>query len=126
MYEIYERLLQERGVNSAQVSKATGISQSTLSEWKKNNSKLRIDKLQKIADFFGVTVDYLMTGGAEERTSTSGKVYYFDDETARTAQELMENPDLRLLFDAAQDSSSDVLHLAADMLKKFKETNPNG
>lgn len=62
MYKIFERLCIERGVTPYKVHKATGISTATLSDWKNGKSTPKLDKLQKIADYFGVTVDYLMTG----------------------------------------------------------------
>lgn len=37
MYEVFEQLLQKFGVTAYQVSKATGIPQSTLSNWKARN-----------------------------------------------------------------------------------------
>jgi transcriptional regulator with XRE-family HTH domain len=58
MYEIFERLLKEKGVKTADVSRATGISSTVFSEWKKGKSKPKTDKLQKIADFFNVPIDY--------------------------------------------------------------------
>lgn len=65
MYEIFEQLLQSFGVTAYQVSKATGISQTTLSNWKQRRNILSPKFLQKIADYFGVSVDYLMTGKEE-------------------------------------------------------------
>lgn len=62
MYEIYCRLRDERGLKDADVVRETGITKSTFSDWKSGRSKPKNDKLQKIADFFGVTIDYLMTG----------------------------------------------------------------
>lgn len=62
MYEIFEQLLQLHHVTAYQVAKATGIAQSTLSDWKKGRSIPKTDKIQKIADFFGVSLQYLMTG----------------------------------------------------------------
>ena len=62
MYEIYCRLRDERGLKDADVVRETGITKSTFSDWKSGRSKPKNDKLQKIADYFGVTVDYLMTG----------------------------------------------------------------
>lgn len=62
MYEIFEHLLQKYGVTSYKVSKETGISQTSLSNWKSGRSNLKTDSLQKIADYFGVTIDYLLTG----------------------------------------------------------------
>lgn len=63
MYEIFEKLLKEHGIKTADVVKATGLSSTFFSEWKKGKSKSpKPENLQKIADYFGVTVDYLMTG----------------------------------------------------------------
>ena len=61
MYEIFEQLCRERGVTARYVATTLGIGQSSFSDWKRG-SKPRNDKLKKIADFFGVTVEYLMTG----------------------------------------------------------------
>lgn len=62
MYEIFSKLLQKYGVTAYKVSKATGVSQSTLSDWKKGRITPKSDSLKKIADYFGVTVDYILTG----------------------------------------------------------------
>lgn len=62
MYEIYCKLRDSKGVKDSDVVKATGITKSTFSDWKSGRSKPKNDKLQKIADYFGVTIDYLMTG----------------------------------------------------------------
>ena len=119
-YETFEKLCNERKCSVSTVSKETGIASSTLSEWKKGSYTPKNDKLQKIADFFGVSMDFLTTGKDVEKESTSGKKYYFSDATAQKAQELFENPELRVLFDAAQDSKPENLELAAEMLRRFK------
>lgn len=65
MYEIFEQLLQKYGLSAYKVSKETGITQSTLSDWKRGRSTPKTENMKKIADYFGVTVDYLMTGKEE-------------------------------------------------------------
>ncbi len=62
MYDTFVNLLQKYGVTSYKVAKETGISQTTFSNWKSGRSTPKADALQKIADYFGVTIDYLMTG----------------------------------------------------------------
>lgn len=62
MYEIFEQLLQEKGVKAADVTRATGISSTVFSEWKKGKSTPKADKRKKIADYFGVSLEYLDTG----------------------------------------------------------------
>lgn len=116
MYEIFSKLLQSRGVTPYKVSKETGVSQSTLSDWKRGVSTPKQDKLQKIADYFGVSLEYLMTG--EEKDTDR---YYLNDETAEMAQRLFENKDLRVLFDAAKDASPEDLKTTYDMLMALKK-----
>lgn len=67
MYEIYQKLRDERGLKDSDVAREASVSKSTFSDWKVGRSKPGIKKLQKIADFFGVTVDYIMTGKEDEQ-----------------------------------------------------------
>lgn len=60
MYEIFERLLKEKGLSAYKVAKATGVATATLSSWKKGAYTPKPEKLQKIADYLGVRLEYLM------------------------------------------------------------------
>lgn len=60
MYDIFEKLLQKHGVTTYQVSKATGITQSTFSNWKSRRNLISSENGKKIADYFKVPIDYLM------------------------------------------------------------------
>jgi len=65
-YFAFENLLKTHGVSVYQVAKATGISASTLSDWKNGRSTPKADKLARIADYFSVSLDELL-GTAEGR-----------------------------------------------------------
>lgn len=125
-YENYAKLKESKGINDFAVSKATGIAPASISDWKNGRTELKLDKLQKIADYFEVSIDYLITGKDTEKVSDSGEKYYFSDETAEMAQELFENKDIRMLFDAARDSKPEDLRMAADLLLRLKGTNNDG
>lgn len=60
MYEIFEQLLKKHKITPYRVHKETGVAQSTLSDWKNNKGTPKAENLKKIADYFGVTIDYLM------------------------------------------------------------------
>lgn len=67
MYEIFEKLLLERGLRAADVARATGLSSTFFSEWKKGKSKTpNIPNLKLVADFFGISLDYLMGWNEED------------------------------------------------------------
>ena len=60
MYQKYERLRNEKGVTDYEVSKNTGVSTATLSEWKKGTYQPKIEKISLIAKYFGVPVTYFL------------------------------------------------------------------
>lgn len=122
MYENYAKIRDSKGLKDSDVAKGTGIRSSVFSDWKKGRYKLKYDKLQRIAEFLGVTTDQL-TG---VQTDVQREDYYVNEDTARTAQQIFEDPYLRILFDAAQDSRPEDLQMAADLLKRLKKTNPDG
>ena len=63
MYEIFAKLMEDHNVTSYRVAKDTGVSQTTLSDWKRGRSVPKLEKLKKLADYFGVSVEYLMGNG---------------------------------------------------------------
>lgn len=90
LFERIEELRNSKGISQGKLEKELGFSNGSISKWK--NSTPNPERLKKLADYFGVSVEYLMTG--EE---TSG--YYLNEETAKMAQEMFEDPDMRSLFD---------------------------
>lgn len=69
----FDELLKERGIRAADVSKATGITSSTFTDWKKGRYVPKLDKLLLIADFLGVSIDYLI-GRESDVGHTSSEV----------------------------------------------------
>ena len=53
-------LMKERGVNATKLTADTGIASNSITEWKNNRAKPGTDAIIKIADYFGVTTDYLL------------------------------------------------------------------
>ena len=116
MWEIFLKLCQEKGVSAYRVGEETGIKSSTFSGWRRGLYTPKQEKLQKIADYFGVPLKYLMTGEDPEE-------YYINPETAELAQELYENPDMRLLFDASRSATPEQLRLIRDLVLQMTKGN---
>ena len=60
MYEKFEILLKEKNVTAYKVAKETNITASTFTDWKNGRSSPKIEKLQKIANFFNVPISYFL------------------------------------------------------------------
>ena len=61
-YDNFYSLCQKAGVTPTQVARDLGIRQSTVSMWKKQASTPRYETLQKLADYFGVSINTLLDG----------------------------------------------------------------
>ena len=122
MYEIFAELLSKFDVKTSSVAKATGISPTVFSEWKKGKSTPKADKRQKIADYFGVSLEYLDTGKEKE----GGEKYYLNDETAQMAQDIFENKELKMLFDVARNAPTERLKAYYNMISSLeKQEHPD-
>lgn len=125
-YERIFELIEEKGLTAYRVSKDTGISQASLADWKKGRSNPKIDKLQKLSEYFGVSIGYL-TGEADERIDTQApskhQGYYVDKETAEFAEYLRTRPNARLLFSAAKDISKEDMEKAVEYIEFLKSKN---
>ena len=80
MYEYFEKLLKEKGLTAYRVAKETGVTQSTLSDWKRGRSTPKTENMKKIADFLIVSVDYLMTGNEPSSAGTTSSKLTARDE----------------------------------------------
>lgn len=56
-----QQLINENNISQSELEKKLGFGKGTISKWKGTTAP-SADKLQKIAEYFGVTLDYLMTG----------------------------------------------------------------
>ena len=85
--------------------------------------KIPYDRAVQIAKYLDIDVNLIL--GVESTPTpenTEGKkAYYLDPETAEMAQELFENPDMRILFDAARDITPDQLKAVGNMVESMRK-----
>ncbi len=65
--ENIRRLRQERGLRQEELGRRIGVSKQSVSNWENENIAPSIDLLVRLADFFGVSTDYLL-GRQSQRT----------------------------------------------------------
>lgn len=88
-FDIYSELCAAKGKTVYKVTQELGLNRSAVAKWK-NGSKPNGTTLEKMAEYFGVTTDYLL--GKE-----SGPVDV-TDELTEYLQELKSRPEMRMLF----------------------------
>jgi len=60
MYQKYAILRDEKNITDYRVAKDTGIPPATISDWKNGVSTPKADKLLKLAEYFGVSIEYFL------------------------------------------------------------------
>ena len=126
MYEVFEQLLQKYDVTPYRVSKEAGVTQTALSNWKTGRSTPTTKTLQKIADYFGVTIDYLMTGEVTEENSKKALTPKDEKDIEKileqTREQLMNQAGLMFDGDPASpeaiDSILSAMQIGMELAKK--------
>ena len=85
--KIFE-LIKEKGMNQKEFALATGISQSTISDWKTKHTNPAADKIMVICDVLGVTPVQLLTSGEQ-----------FKSYEPEQKEEIVSSPEKRLLIE---------------------------
>ena len=115
-------------MTQTELANKLGVGTTSVYNWVNGLKTPRMDKVDKMCTIFHIRREDLLTDnceyGEDAPTTISVKepTYYTNPETAKVAQEIFDNSDLRILFDAAKDSTPEQLKLAAEMLRQFKKT----
>ena len=110
-YENFENLCKINNVKPSDVSKATGIHTATFTSWKQDKYTPKQDKLQLIAEFFNVSVDYLMTGKEKSFVESQAEI---DFALARQNERVKE---YMLKFAKLSDDKRNQIMSLIDMLE---------
>lgn len=107
--------MDKQGKTRTEMCEALGVKYTTFTDWVKGNTYPRIDKIELMANYFGISKADLVEDNQKEES------YYTNTETAKIAQEIYENKDLSLLFDAARDAKPEDLQTVHTMLLALKK-----
>lgn len=114
------RIMYDRGVSQSKLAHDLKLTKSTVSSWMNGYRTPRMSKIDMLCEYLHCKRSDLMEPHAETRH------HHTNPETEQIAQSIYDDPDLHALFAAAQGSDPENLQLAAEMLKRMKETNPDG
>ena len=100
-YDTFLQLCNLRNIAPTAAAVEMGFQKSVVTRWK-NGMIPRDANLYKIADYFGVSVDYLLE---KEKSSAETE----DEEIAAIVEQLKNNPGKRLLFSKTENATKEDL-----------------
>lgn len=114
--ERVKAICKEKRIPIYKLEKDLGYANGYISQLKKGT--FPADRLHEIADYIGVSVDYLLTGEESEKKSEPA-FYFIQRETAELAQELHDRPELSIVFKTLRKASPESLRLAAEVIERI-------
>lgn len=116
MYKIIDALLTERGISGAKMSTDLGMSRSFMTELRKGRAKsVKLETAQRIADYFGVSVGYLMGDEEKEKPIVNG-----DEELTDYLEMLKTRPECRMLFQLTKNATKEDVEAAVRIIEALR------
>ncbi|WP_228407541.1 helix-turn-helix domain-containing protein, partial [Lactococcus insecticola] len=120
-------LRKEKGLTLQQMSNKIGINVSTISNYENGYSIPKIDRLKKLADFFGVSESYIL--GLSDERNQSNKAPMFEVSDKNGGHSFIVKSDISVItdivkvFDRLNDvNQTDVLNYAQYRLDQQRST----
>lgn len=97
------------GKTQKEIAKAIGVSPQTFNTWCQGVAIPRIDKVQMLADYFRINKSDLLEDKSDIAPADPDAAF------------LQQNPEYRILFDAAKKVKREDLDLVKQMLDRFAD-----
>ena len=123
LYRKIEDLCKKRSVNVTQMCKESGASRASITDLKMGRKQaLSSMTLSKIANYFNVSVDYLIGTEQKEKSPSKigeGKHHIPDEETLKLLELLESRDDIRYLAAASQRATPEHVRATAKMFDEL-------
>lgn len=117
-YEYLDLLCAERGLTVTELMKKLNLNPSSASRWKSKGYLPSRAAAKQIADFFGITVSELLSGG---ETETKKPTTSEDDELNRYLDELRNRSEMRMLFSISEGCTKEEVEQAVRIIEALRK-----
>lgn len=111
-----KELREKAGYSQYSFADEMGIAQSTVGGWESGKREPNFEMTQKIADFFGVTVDYLLGRDEAGAEKSAG----LNDELNEYLEELKNRSEMRMLFKLAKGATKKDVEQAVKIIEALR------
>ncbi len=119
MFQIRLKQLRENtGLSQSNFAKEIGVAQSTVGNWESGKREPDYNTTKIIADYFKVTVDYLL-GRSNDPTPPNSKSPVYDDEALEMMEEMHKRPELKVLFNTTRKVKKEDIEFIDQMVKRM-------
>ncbi|ERI78675.1 toxin-antitoxin system, antitoxin component, Xre family [Clostridium sp. ATCC BAA-442] len=112
-YDVYCALCEKNGLTPSGAASKIGFNRASVTVWKNTGKAPKQELLLKIADFFGVTTDYLLTGDENKKAPT------------QEGERKVSDDDIKFALWGTREIDDDVLDRVRQFAKFAQENEKN-
>ena len=118
-----KELRKEKNLKQSEVAEELGLGRSTYANYEQGKRFPGKENLITIADYFGVSIDYLL-GETDEKQSADKVINEIskDEELLEFYNAVKKNNELKKLFKHSKNLSSKSIKQIVEIIKTFEET----
>lgn len=114
-FDIFFELCKKKGISCKKAAEDIGLSNSITTKWKKTGATPGGDTLNRIADYFDVSVDYLLGNEKEKKPLVNG-----DEELTDYLEMLKNRPECRMLFQLTKNAKKEDVEAAVRIIEAIR------
>ncbi len=115
----YCNLCKARGLSPTGAAVEMGLSRAAVSAWRNKDRLPQAGQLQKIADYFGTTVDFLLSPTEQDEIAYTNLNQ--ETELALYLNELKNREDMRILFSLAKNATKEEVMQAVKIIEALRD-----
>ena len=117
LYDNIRLLCDGRNIKPGKVCNDLGLSRGLMTDLKMGRKKgVSAETANRIANYFGVSVDYLLTGEEKEKPLVNG-----DEELTEYLEMLKNRPECRMLFKVSKDATKEDVEQAVKIIEALRK-----
>lgn len=114
-FDVFYGLCKKKGVSCKRAAEEMGLSNSITTKWKKTGATPTGETLAKIADYFGVSVGFLLGTEKKEKPLINE-----DQELTEYLEMLKTRPECRMLFQLSRDATKEDVEAAVRIIEALR------
>ena len=115
-FDVFSTLCKENDISTYKACTDIGLNRAAVGKWKKGSIP-NGSTLSKLADYFGVTTDYLLTGEQKEKAA----IDVVDDDLQEYLDELRSRPEKRMLFSVTKNATKSQIEAIVKMIEEMQD-----
>lgn len=120
-----DNLANIKGISRTQALIESGVGKDFVSNMVRKNTDPSVSKVMKIAEYFNVTIDYLL-GNTDSPDNTfvydeDDNLVVIDDETRELIDSLRTRPEMKILFSVSRKATKEDIIQAVKIIEALRD-----